>query len=197
MLNSTDESSTSFVGYADKLIVAGVRGAIEVCTRLYWYMCSYIAFSILIIIISWLFNIYGLHYIIYLFILLQIPTSLIFLTRKPVLDFVIRISVLGIAIKEPISINRWIIELAERYCYLISSITYAAVWPLLLLTYIDFSTNPSGYFQILAAIVAIIVAEVATKSEKKRLLNFIVAASPKKLFMQFSLTVTKMLFLNY
>jgi hypothetical protein len=135
--------------YSD-LIEAGLAAAkdsaglaFHAYRRLYRFLLLYLAAMFAAIFVCWLLNVAGLKALIHAVILIAIPWSLALLLRPRIAIPVILADILLVRGCDDARVLTMMTDLARRFCLVISSITYAAICPMLLLSYADLA-NPGG-----------------------------------------------------
>ena len=170
----------------------GATSAINLYTKLHRLMTIYLAIVSVVVLLGWVIEIFFGDAIIYLLIVIFIPFSLIFLVRKETVIAFITLRVLHLSNQEIVGFVPLAKRMLVEFCNIISSITYAAVWSLILLTYLDFSNNPSSFPTVVAGVMMICTSEVYFDVNNKRVFRAVAVATPQKLFLQFCMATAKL-----
>lgn len=175
-----------------EFLTTAPREILALYDRLHKRFFAFVFLSLAIISAGWFLNIQGYKSIIVVAIpgLIAINAYLFF---KPNNSLPV---IVGIVAYELVAENQTglagIRKAVEGYLLLVSSVIYAAVWPLILLTWVSFEPNPKGFWVIFIGLILIILTgqvfgssdDIISKWTKK-LRNYILIAGPMKLLHQF------------
>lgn len=188
----TEVKFSDFTNAGAEIVTSNIKFAMDIYNTLYWKLVYYIIIVHIVVFICWISDIYFGNTIIFIVILIFIPVSLTFLINREFVAVYLISSILRINESEFSGFRELFFRLVNGFLYLISSITYASIWPLLLLTYLDFANSPSAFWTIVACVMMICTSELAFDINKRRVFSFVATATPGKLFLQFTLTLTKL-----
>lgn len=173
-------------------VKGAISEAIEAYDRLRMRLFLYALAALGVTFLCWLINIYGEKQLIHIVIIAGIVASFYFLllARNSVpLIAGVAIWVLG---KQNLTPDKsWWGQLISTFFLLVSSITYIAIWPLLLLTWIDFSNRPSGFWQIYALCITLGLTDLQF-SKEKRFAKYFFVAKPERLIHQLSVSALRL-----
>lgn len=170
----------------------GIKEANRIYNRFWLYSLSYLLIMIAIVHLGWIANVTGFRFFVYPLILCTIPFSFILLLAPDIAKpYVIGKLISGLVIREKIGLD-WLSKAIDQYLNIISSVTYFFVWLLLLLTYIDFQHAAYEQYFTIPLLALSIMGLENLHGSKKRFTRFVAVATPKKLYLQFMLTLIKM-----
>ncbi|MEP3420105.1 MAG: hypothetical protein ABJN35_00060 [Erythrobacter sp.] len=178
-----------------QLVSEAPKLGMEVLNRLYYRFWAYFIVYLIVMFsiahLAWWANISGNKSFIYPIILVQIPLSLLLLMAPQIVKpYILGRLVYGIVFKEKFGLEL-VGKFVDQFLNIISSITYFFVWMLLILTVLNFQGTPySSYFVLYLLALAMIMLEFIGDG-KKRFTNLVAVSSPKKLMVQFLITMIK------
>jgi hypothetical protein len=180
-----------FLESADALLRlwSDLKGFIERTRRL---IIQYLVLVFTLIFVAWCINIFVSRQAVLWVLLLAIPTLLFFLARKELLISILIGRLLLVPADPSASWWQAAVRHAKAVADILSSITFASIWPILILTYLDFSSSPTNFWQVFAALIMLCSLDAYTHGSSGKVLKFFVYATPSKLATQLMMTATKL-----
>ena len=180
-----------FLESADTLLKmwSELKGFVERTRRL---LIRYLVIVAVFIVLGWCINIFvGRQEVLWL-LLLAIPALFFFLAQKELIISIL----MGRLLLSPGDPQALWWEEAIRHVRatidILSSITFVSIWPILILTYLDFSHAPSNFWTAIFALSFLCILDAHTHGRDGKILKFFVFATPTKLMMQLMMTMAKL-----